>query len=236
MNSADHLNPPHGGTLVNLMVDSKRREEIRATSKNWLSWDLTPRQLCDIELLMNGGFSPLQSFMGRADYESVCSSMRLSSGLIWPMPVVLDVPADLAKKLTPGAQLALRDPEGVMLAVLHVGEIWEPNRQQEAEQAFGTTDRKHPGAAHVLDKSNPFYISGKLEGLQLPSHYDYRDLRLTPTEMRAEFARLGWRKIAAFQTRNPMHRAHVELTFRAAKEASASLLIQPSVGMTKPGD
>jgi sulfate adenylyltransferase len=236
MNSIDHLNPPHGGTLVNLMVDSKRREELRAASKEWLSWDLTPRQLCDLELLMNGGFSPLRGFMGRADYESVCSSMRLSNGLIWPMPVVLDVPAELAKKLAAGGKLALRDPEGVMLAALHVEEIWEPDRQQEAEQVFGTTDPKHPGAVHLLEKSNPFYVSGKLEGLQLPAHYDYRSLRLAPAEIREEFGRLGWRRIVAFQTRNPMHRAHVELTFRAAKEASANLLIQPSVGMTKPGD
>lgn len=236
MNSTGHLNPPHGGTLVNLMVDLKRKEELRAASKGWSSWDLTPRQLCDLELLMNGAFSPLQGFMGRADYESVCASMRLSSGLIWPIPVVLDVPADTATKLTPGTSLALRDPEGVMLAVLHVEEVWEADRQQEAEQVFGTTDRKHPGAAHLLDKANPFYISGKLEGLQLPPHYDYRGLRQTPAEMREKFARFGWRRIAAFQTRNPMHRAHVELTFRAAKEASANLLIQPSVGMTKPGD
>lgn len=236
MTTTEHLNPPHGGTLVNLMADSKRREELRLASQGWLSWDLTPRQLCDLELLMCGAFSPLRGFMGRADYESVCSSMRLSSGLIWPMPVVLDVPADLAKKLTPGTSLALRDPEGVMLAVLHVAEVWEPNRQEEAERVFGTTDRLHPGAAHVLDKANPFYISGKLEGLQSPSHYDYRALRQTPAEMREKFARLGWRRVAAFQTRNPMHRAHVELTFRAAKEASANLLIQPSVGMTKPGD
>ncbi|MGB7024253.1 MAG: bifunctional sulfate adenylyltransferase/adenylylsulfate kinase, partial [Candidatus Acidiferrales bacterium] len=138
--------------------------------------------------------------------------------------------------LTPGTSLALRDPEGVMLAALRVEEVWEADRQQEAEQVFGTVDRKHPGAAHLLDKANPFYISGKLEGLQLPSHYDYRGLRQTPAEMREKFARFGWRRIAAFQTRNPMHRAHVELTFRAAKEASANLLIQPSVGMTKPGD
>lgn len=236
MNSAEHLNPPHGGKLVNLMVDSKQRKDLRAASKGWLSWDLTPRQLCDLELLMDGGFSPLQGFMGRADYESVCSSMRLSNRLVWPMPVVLDVPSDLAKKLKPGTPLALRDPEGVMLAVLHIGELWEPNRQQEAENVFGTTDRNHPGAVHVLDKTNPFYISGKLEGLQFPSHYDYRALRRTPAEMREEFALLGWRRIVAFQTRNPMHRAHVELTFRAAKEASANLLIQPTVGMTKLGD
>ncbi|MFZ3334127.1 MAG: bifunctional sulfate adenylyltransferase/adenylylsulfate kinase [Candidatus Acidiferrales bacterium] len=236
MTTTEHLNRPHGGTLVSLLVETKRREELREGSKGWPSWDLTPRQLCDLELLMNGGFSPLQGFMGQADYESVCSSMRLKNGLLWTMPVVLDLPAEFAKKLKSGTSIALRDPEGVMLAVLHVEETWEPNRQSEAENVFGTADRKHPGVSSVLDKSNPIYVSGKLEGLQLPSHYDYRGLRLTPAEMRAKFAQLGWRRVVAFQTRNPMHRAHVELTFRAAKETSANLLIHPSVGMTKPGD
>ncbi len=235
-NKTEHLNPPHGGTLVNLMVDAKRRDELRAASKEWPSFDLTPRQVCDLELLMNGGFSPLQGFMGRADYDSVCFSMRLTNGLVWPMPVVLDVSADFAKRLKPGAALALRDPEGVMLAALHVEELWEPDRQKEAESVFGTTDPLHPGAVYAMQKANPIYVSGKIEGLQLPSHYDYHSLRLTPAETRAEFARLGWRRVVAFQTRNPMHRAHVELTFRAAKEASANLFIQPSVGMTKPGD
>jgi sulfate adenylyltransferase len=236
MTTTEHLNAPHGGTLVSLLVERKRSEELRRVSKGWPSWDLTPRQLCDLELLMNGGFSPLQGFMGQADYESVCSSMRLKNGLLWTMPVVLDLPAEFVKKLKSGTSIALRDPEGVMLAVLHVEETWEPNRQSEAENVFGTADRKHPGVSSVLDRSNPIYVSGKLEGLQLPSHYDYRSLRLTPAEMRAKFAQLGWRRVVAFQTRNPMHRAHVELTFRAAKETSANLLIHPSVGMTKPGD
>src|SRR5215472_8419553 len=236
MNGTEHLNPPHGGALVNLVADLKRREEIRAASKEWPSWDLTARQLCDLELLLNGGFSPLAGFMGQADYESVCSSMRLANGLIWTMPIILDLPAELAKQLKNGESLALRDPEGVMLAVLHVEEIWEPNRRWEAENVFESLDRVHPGVSYLLDRVNSFYVSGKLEGLQLPAHYDYVDLRLTPSEMREEFRRLGWRRVVAFQTRNPMHRAHVELTFRASKETSASLLIHPSVGMTKPGD
>jgi sulfate adenylyltransferase len=185
---------------------------------------------------MNGGFSPLKSFMGRKDYESVCSSMRLSSGLLWPMPIVLDVTREVAQQLKPDNALALRDPEGVMLAVLHVEEVWEPNPSQESQEVFGTTDHLHPGASYLLSKANPFYVSGRLEGLQPPTHYDYRSLRLTPEEIREEFKRLGWRRVVAFQTRNPMHRAHVELTFRAAREAGANLFIQPSVGMTKPGD
>jgi len=140
---------------------------------------------------MNGGFSPLQSFMGRADYEAVCSSMRLSNGLVWPIPVVLDLPSELAKQLKPGTPLALRDPEGVMLAALHVEELWEPDRKKEAESVFGTTDHFHPGAVHVTEKSHPIYVSGNIEGVQTPTYYDYRALRLSPAEMRSEFARLG---------------------------------------------
>lgn len=230
------VNRPHGGKLINLLIDEKRRGELRAASKEWPSWDLTTRQICDLELLMNGGFSPLEGFMSQADYESVCSSMRLKNGLVWPMPVVLDLPREFAKRLRAGASVALRDLEGVILAVVHVDEIWEPNRQSEVEDVFGTGDRKHPGAAYVLEKSNPIYVSGKVEGLQLPQHYDFRNLRSTPAELRERFAQLGWQRVVAFQTRNPMHRAHVELTFRAAKQASANLLIHPSVGMTKPGD
>jgi sulfate adenylyltransferase len=175
--------------------------------------------------------------MRRADYERVCHNMRLTSGVIWPMPITLDVPEDFAKKLTPGtSKVALRDPEGVMVAVLDVEEVWRPERKDEAQSVFGTTSTVHPGVNYLLNQSNPWYVGGKLEGLQLPSHYDFKALRLTPAELRAEFSRMGWRRVVAFQTRNPMHRAHVELTFRAAKKVEANLLIHPSVGMTKPGD
>jgi len=162
--------------------------------------------------------------------------MRLADGTLWPIPITLDVPVELAGKLGPGASLALRDPEGVMLAALHVEEVWQPDRTAEAQAVFGTTSREHPGVAHLLDRAHPWYVGGRLEGIQLPVHYDFRALRLAPAELRAEFQRMGWRRVVAFQTRNPMHRAHQELTLRAAREAEASLLIHPSVGMTKPGD
>jgi sulfate adenylyltransferase len=231
-----HLVPPHGGELTELLAAPEKCAELQAGSRDWQSWDLTPRQLCDLELLLIGGFSPLRSFMGRADYESVCARMRLADGTLWPIPVMLDVPEELAHKVGAGATLALRDPEGVMLAALHVEEVWQPDRTAEAQAVFGTTNREHPGVAYLLDKSHPFYVSGKLEGVQLPAHYDFRSQRLTPVELRVEFARLGWRRVVAFQTRNPMHRAHQELTLRAAKEVEANLLIHPVVGMTKPGD
>jgi sulfate adenylyltransferase len=235
--STSHIIAPHGGELADLIATPERIAELKAHSREWPSWDLTPRQVCDLELLISGGFSPLRGFMTPADYEGVCHNMRLSSGVLWPMPITLDVKEYFAKSLTPGSsKVALRDAEGVMLAVLHVEAVWQPDRKAEAQSVFGTTSAVHPGVDYLLNKGNPWYVGGRLEGVQAPSHYDFRTLRLTPTELRAEFARLGWRRVVAFQTRNPMHRAHVELTFRAAKQVEANLLIHPSVGMTKPGD
>jgi sulfate adenylyltransferase len=235
--ATSHLIPPHGGELIQLIAQPEKIAELKAHSKDWPSWDLTARQLCDLELLVTGGFSPLQGFMTRADYEGVCHNMRLASGTLWPMPITLDVTEEFAKKLTPGtSKVALRDPEGVMLAVLHVDEVWQPDRKAEAKAVFASTSAAHPGADYAINKANPWYVGGKIEATQIPSHYDFRNLRLTPAEVRAEFARVGWRRVVAFQTRNPMHRAHVELAFRAAKQVEANLLIHPVVGMTKPGD
>ena len=236
MTATSHLTSPHGGELVDLILSPERKQALQAASKDFPSWDLTPRQLCDLELLLNGGFSPLRGFMKKADYESVCKKMRLANGTLWPMPITLDLPEEFAGKLTVGGKLALRDAEGVMLAVLNVEDIYKPDRTAEAQDVFGTVDKKHPGADSVINRTNPVYIGGAIEGLQHPVHYDFRGIRLTPAELRAEFARLGWKKIVAFQTRNPMHRAHVELSMRAAKNVEASLLLHPVVGMTKPGD
>jgi sulfate adenylyltransferase len=232
-----HLIAPHGGELINLLLKPEYAAEAKAESRDFPSWDLTPRQICDLEMLLNGGFSPLTGFMNRADYESVCSNMRLSSGLLWPMPITLDVTEAFAQSLHSGStKIALRDPEGVMIAILYVEDIWQPDRQVEGKAVFNSTSVAHPGVAYLTNRSNPWYVGGRLEGLQLPSHYDFKALRQTPAELRANFADQGWRRIVAFQTRNPMHRAHVELTFRAAKQIEASLLIHPVVGMTKPGD
>jgi sulfate adenylyltransferase len=234
---ASHLIAPHGGELVDLSVSTERAAELKNHSREWPSWDLSPRQICDLELLLSGGFSPLHGFMTRPDYDGVCHNMKLASGVLWPMPITLDVTEQFAKSLKPGtSKVALRDPEGVMLAVLHVEDVWQPDRQAEAKAVFNTTSDAHPGVDYLINKANPWYIGGKIEGLQAPSHYDFKNLRLTPAELRNEFARLGWRRVVAFQTRNPMHRAHQELTFRAAKTVEANLLIHPSVGMTKPGD
>ena len=232
----EHLIPPHGGTLVDLIATAPRQAELREASRGWPSWDLTPRQICDLELLLDGGFSPLRGFLGRPDYERVCRELRLADGTLWPMPITLDVPEQFADGLKEGGAVALRDVEGVMLAVLHVEHRWRPDREAEAQAVFGTTNREHPGVAHLLDRTAPVYLGGRIEGLERPHHYDFRALRHSPAEVRAEFARRGWRTVVAFQTRNPMHRAHQELTLRAAKDVQANLLIHPVVGMTKPGD
>ncbi len=210
--------------------------DLARLSRDWPSWDLSPRQLCDLELILNGGFAPLAGFMGRRDYESVCERMRLHGGTVFPIPVVLDVSEEMAGRLSRGARLALRDPEGLMLAALTVDEVWQPDRRAEAVAVYGTDDPAHPGVTHLLERTGPFYLAGELQGVQLPHHGDFTHLRATPAELRSEFARLGWRRVIAFQTRDLMHRAHFELTLRAAREVEANLLIHPVVGLTRPGD
>jgi len=226
----------HGSRLVDLVVERERAKELKEASRDWPCWDLTPRQLCDLELLANGGFSPLSGFLRREDYESVCKDMRLADGTLWPIPITLDVDEQTASTLEVGSQLALRDPEGTMLAVLNVEDLWQPDLMEEAEQTFGSVNPEHPGVAYLLNRSNGWYVGGKLECLQLPNHYDFMELRLTPKQLREKFSIMGWSQAIAFQTRNPMHRAHQEITFRAARDLEANLLIHPVVGLTKALD
>ena len=227
---------PHGGELKNLYLDNGAAEVARKEAGDFPSWDLTERQLCDIELLLNGAFSPLEGFLNKDDYDAVITGMRLTSGVLWPMPITLDVSEEFAGDLESGDHIALRDLEGVVVATLEVGDIWTPDKDAEARGVFGTTDEKHP-AVHYLNRiAGPVYVGGKLTGIEAPMHYDFKHLRESPAEVRARFKKLGWRKVVAFQTRNPMHRAHQEISHRAAREVEANLLIHPVVGMTKPGD
>ncbi|HZP67279.1 MAG TPA: sulfate adenylyltransferase, partial [Rudaea sp.] len=228
---------PHGGQLVNLqIVPAAERIALKREAAQLPAWDLTPRQICDLEMLLSGAFSPLTGFMTRADYEPVCRDMRLASGVPWPVPITLDVTREFADKLGTAKRIALRDPEGVTLAVLDIEDRWEADREREAREVFGTADALHAGVNYLLNKANPIYLGGRVAGIEAPRHYDFRHLRLTPRDLREHFEKLGWHRVVAFQTRNPMHRAHLELTFRAAQIAEANLLIHPSVGMTKPGD
>lgn len=222
--------------LRELYLTSEEAEREKERALGFPSWDLSLRQLCDLELLMNGAFSPLEGFLTRRDYERVLSDMRLTSGHVWPMPIVLDVSEEFAANARKGERIALRDPEGVLLATLEVEDVWQPDKDAEAQQVFGTTETTHPGVHYLQHRTHDWYIGGRVRGVEGPSHYDYRHLRDTPRELRAKFQKWGWKRVVGFQTRNPMHRAHQELTFRAAQMAEANLLIQPSVGMTKPGD
>jgi sulfate adenylyltransferase len=227
---------PHGGVLKELYLGEDAADEEKVKSQTYKSWDLSERQVCDIELLLNGAFSPLEGFLTRAEYQSVLEKMRLPSGPIWPIPVTLDVTAKFAEGLAAGETIALRDREGVLVATLAVEDVWTPDKGAEAAAVFGTEDEAHPGVDYLLHHAGPVYVGGKLRGIEPPAHYDFQLLRDSPSELRGRFRKLGWRKVVAFQTRNPMHRAHQELTFRAAAENEANLLIHPVVGMTKPGD
>ena len=227
----DNLTP-----IPELYVSHESAQKLKVEAGNLTSHDLTPRQICDLELLMNGGFNPLKGFHSEADYNSVVENMRTADGALWPIPITLDVKSAFADKIEIGQDIALRDQEGVILATMTVTDKWVPNKAREAEMVFGADDSAHPAVNYLHNQAGDVYLAGPVTGIQQPVHYDFRGRRDTPNELRAYFRKMGWRKVVAFQTRNPLHRAHQELTFRAAKEAQANLLIHPVVGLTKPGD
>jgi sulfate adenylyltransferase len=227
---------PHGGSLRVLYLPDDEAAAFRPEAAEYPSWNLTQRQLCDLKLLLNGGFSPLTGFLGQADYDAVVDSMRLADGTLWPIPVTLDVSRKFVDGLRPGQRIGLRDPEGFLIAAMTVDSIFEPDQRREAEAVFGMTDEAHPGVDYLLNQTHPVYLGGALTGITRPVEYDFKQLRDEPSDLRRKFQRWGWTRVVAFQTRNPMHRAHQELTQRAAKAVLANLLIHPVVGQTKPGD
>ncbi|SER72962.1 sulfate adenylyltransferase [Tranquillimonas rosea] len=230
------MHTPNAAPIPELYVSYESAQKLKVEAGDLPSWDLTPRQTCDLELLMNGGFSPLKGFLTEQDYDSVVDTMRLSDGSLWPMPITLDVSEKFAETIEPGQDIALRDQEGVILATMTVTDKWVPNKTKEAEKVFGADDDAHPAVYYLHHQAGGVYLGGPVTGIQPPTHYDFKARRDTPNELRAFFRKMGWRKVVAFQTRNPLHRAHQELTFRAARESEANLLIHPVVGMTKPGD
>jgi sulfate adenylyltransferase len=227
----NHLTP-----IAELYVSYESAQKLKIEAADFQSWDMSPRQICDIEMLMNGAFNPLRGFMSEADYNGVVEDMRTEDGSLWPIPITLDVSEKFAESVEVGTDIALRDQEGVILATMSVTDKWTPNKSREAEKVFGADDDAHPAVNYLHNTAGKVYLGGPIIGIQPPTHYDFRARRDTPNELRAYFRKVGWRKVVAFQTRNPLHRAHQELTFRAAKEAQANLLIHPIVGMTKPGD
>ncbi|KAF9263350.1 ATP-sulfurylase [Marasmius fiardii PR-910] len=233
-------NIPHGGILKDLLVrDSNIASKLEEEAATLPDITLTERQLCDLELIQNGGFSPLEGFLNEKDYTSVVDTLRLADGTLFPIPVTLDVSKEDIDRLsiTPGTRLSLRDPrDDEALAILTVDDVYKPDFVKEATQVFGADDRAHPAVAYLHARVKEFYVGGKIQAIQAPVHFDYVEKRYTPAELRAHFQKLSWRKVVAFQTRNPMHRAHRELTIRAARQHQANVLIHPVVGLTKPGD
>ena len=224
---------PFGGKLVDLVAAADERSKLAHDAAKLPSLQLSLRSLCDLELLAVGAFSPLDRFMERADYERVLEEMRLSDGTLFPIPLTLPV-AD-PRSLEIGRSVALRSPKNELIAVMTVEEIFDWDLKREARLVYGTTDSRHPLVAEMASWGK-VYISGPLKVLALPKHYDFIDLRRTPSQVRELLGSMGNSNVAAFQTRNPMHRAHEELTKRAAEQIGGSLLIHPVIGMTKPGD
>lgn len=227
---------PHGGKLQKLILSAEKAEELKQKAKSFHLWTLSERQICDLEMILTGGFSPLNGFLNKDDYHSVLDNLRLKDGTLWPMPITLDVSEEFAETVNVSDQVALRDKEGFAIAILTIESKWTPQKRAEAEKVLGTTDETHPAVNVLLNESHPVYLGGPVVGLMLPKQYDYTDLRHTPQQVRDLFKEKGWKNVVAFQTRNPMHRAHVELTKRASEEHDANVLIHPVVGLTKPGD
>jgi sulfate adenylyltransferase len=231
--NAQSLIAPYGGELVNLLVEGEEHDELVERASKLPSLQLSTRSLCDLELLATGAFSPLDRFMNEADYTRVLGEMRLQTGTLFPIPLTL--PAADTPAIRLGNEIALRSPQNDLLAVVNVEEIFKWDLKEEAHLVFGTEDVRHPLVAEMATWG-PLYISGRLKVLNLPKHYDFTELRKTPAEVRQALAAMGASNVVAFQTRNPIHRAHEELTKRAAAQIGGSLLIHPVVGMTKPGD
>lgn len=227
---------PHGGQLVELFPSIQERQSLLQQAQSLVAITLSPRQLCDIELILNGGFSPLTGFLSQKDYVSVLQDMRLTSGILWPIPITLDMSAAVANSISIGQRIVLRDNAQRVIALMDVTDRWQPDKLYEAQMVFGTATDDHPGVATLMHQTGDVYLGGSLMGMQLPHQTDFLDLRKTPQDLRNEFQTRGWQKIVAFQTRNPMHRAHIELTLLAARQVGGHTLIHPVVGMTKPGD
>ncbi|GAB4540112.1 MAG: bifunctional sulfate adenylyltransferase/adenylylsulfate kinase [Anaerolineales bacterium] len=228
-----NLIPPYGGKLVNLVVEGKEREELIERAAHLPSIKITMRNLCDLELIATGGFSPLKTFMGKSDYERVLKEMRLADGTLFPLPITLT--ADPKELPTVGEEIALRSANFDLIAIMRLDEVYHWDANTEAALAYGTTDSKHPMVSE-MGRWNKVCISGEMKVVNLPKYYDFLPLRRTPAQVRALLEDMGHDNVVAFQTRNPLHRIHEELTKRAAAQVKGSLLIHPVVGMTKPGD
>ena len=227
---------PHGKTLVSFHLSADELSEYSELSNKTASLTLSLKQQCDLEMIANGAFSPLSTFNNQKDYEEILLNNRLSNGLVWPIPIVLDVPDQFLKSLDKNEYISLRNAEGFLLAILKVNEFWAPDKKEEANSVFKSNDPNHPGVDYLFNHTNNNYISGELVPIQSNKYFDFTHLRKSPQEVRDFFRLNNWKDVIAFQTRNPMHRAHFELTKLAMDEHNSKLLIHPVIGISKPGD
>ena len=227
---------PHGETLVSFHLSADELSEYSELSNNISSLTLSLKQQCDLEMISNGAFSPLSTFNNQKDYEEILLKNKLSNGLVWPIPIVLDVPDQFLKSLDKNEYISLRNTEGFLLAILKVKEFWAPNKKEEANLVFKSNDLNHPGVDYLFNHTNNNYISGELVPIHENKYFDFTHLRKSPQEVRDFFRLNNWKDVIAFQTRNPMHRVHYELTKLAMDEHNSKLLIHPVIGMSKPGD
>ncbi|ODV60936.1 sulfate adenylyltransferase, partial [Ascoidea rubescens DSM 1968] len=228
---------PHGGVLKDLVAhDAAIKDDLLKEVPSLVNLNLTARQLCDLELILNGGFSPLDGFLNQDDYESVVDTTRLKSGILWPIPITLDLSKETVDTLKVGQRIALIDFRDLKpLAILTIESVYQPDKQKEAQNVF-RGDPEHPAIKYLFETAGDYYVGGSLQGIQFPIHYDYTNIRKNPTQLRLEFTSNHWNKVVAFQTRNPMHLSHHQLTLRAGKDLNSKILIHPVVGLTKPGD
>jgi len=227
---------PHGNTLVSFHLSKGELQEYSELSNTISSLTLSLKQQCDLEMISNGAFSPLLTFNNQKDYEEILLNNKLLNGAIWPIPIVLDVPDNFLKALDKNEHISLRNAEGFLLAILKVKEFWSPNKKDEANSVFKTIDQNHPGVDYLFNHTNSNYISGELVPIQSNKYFDFTHIRKSPQEVRDLFRSNHWKDVIAFQTRNPMHRAHFELTRLAMEQHNAQLLIHPVIGISKPGD
>ncbi len=236
-NNINNLGETAGEYSESLIVHFRRAERLREEAVGLASIDLNARQLFDLESLLNRGFYPLVGYLDRANYESVLDSMQLSDGTVWPIPLCLDVDEKVAMSLESGQLLVLNDQEGFLLAVLTIEDVWKPDKKREALAVYGTDDATHhPGVRDFYENVGEWYVGGTLQGLSLPIHYDFTELRLTPSETHRRFTQYGWRRVLGFHTREYLHCAHRNMVLRTARAVGASIFLNPAVGLKYPGN
>ena len=220
-----------GGELKNLVVSRERADTLKSLSLNLTDIQLGEHQMCDLELLATGAYSPLSGFMVRSDYEAVLDRMQLQDGTLWPLPVCLDITQLQARQIEPGQSIALRDPEGFLLAVMHVEDMWPIDKEKHASAVFNTTEPTHPGVQWLQQSVGEVFLGGSLEVINLPLHYNFKQLRMTPAEVLQAYQKLGWQRVVGVQTHSVLHRAQFEMTLEAMRLAKGNLIILAGVGI-----